>query len=62
MSTLSLFTIEVYTVTLERSLLERRREAERRRLCCEATAGAQPPTLMDRRPKGHRPGRLAGVH
>ena len=62
MGTLSPFTIDVYTVTLERVLVERRREAAQQRLFAGLRSRDQRPPGADRRPQAHGRGRLAGAH
>jgi len=62
MGTLSPFTIDVYTVTLERTLVERRREAaQQRSLAAHRARDERPPGAAQRR-KARGRGRLAGAH
>lgn len=62
MGTLSPFTIDVYTVTLERLLVERRREAAEQRLLAGLRAQDERPPGAAQRPQAQGRGRLAGAH
>ncbi|TVR91997.1 MAG: hypothetical protein EA416_08420 [Trueperaceae bacterium] len=58
MGTLSPFTIDVYTVTLERELVERRRAAAEQRLLALPRDRDQRPPGAPARPRPHGRGRL----
>jgi len=62
MGTLSPFTIEVYTVTLERELVERRRVAAEQRLLALPRDRDQRPPGTATRPRPHGRGRLTVAH